>query len=108
MAKRRTASDWAGLVEAWKRSGRGGVEFAASAGVSPGQLRWWKWHLAKDAARTAPKSSMVRVEVRGPRATVTTAAPIEITRDGWTVRVGHGVDGETLGQVLDAIATRPC
>ena len=51
---------------------------------------------------------MVRVEVRGPRATVMTSAPIEITRDGWTVRVGHGVDGDTLGQVLDAIAARPC
>jgi hypothetical protein len=107
MAKRRTASDWAGLVEGWKRSGRGGVEFAASAGVSARQLRWWKWHLAKDAG-TAPKSTMVRVEVRGSRPTVTDAAPIEIARDGWTVRVGHGVDGETLGQVLDAIAARPC
>jgi len=50
---------------------------------------------------------MVRVEVRGPRATATTA-PIEITRTGWTVRVGHGVDGQMLGQVLDAIAARPC
>jgi len=107
MAKRRTASDWAGLVEAWKRSGRGGVEFAASAGVSAGQLRWWKWHLAKDATRTAPKSAMVRVEVRGSR-TAVASVPIEITREGWTVRVANGVDSDTLGQVLDAIATRPC
>jgi hypothetical protein len=107
MAKRRTALDWASLVEGWKRSGRGAVEFAASAGVSAGQLRWWKWHLAKDA-RSASKSAMVRVEVRGQRPTVTTAAPIEITRGGWTVRVGHAVDAETLGQVLDAIAVRPC
>jgi hypothetical protein len=108
MAKRRKASDWAGLVEGWKRSGRGAVEFAASVGVSVGQLRWWKWHLAKHARPAAPKSAMVRVEVRGPRATAMTAAPIEITRDGWTVRVGHGVDDETLRQVLDAIATRAC
>jgi hypothetical protein len=108
MAKRRTASDWAGLVEGWKRSGRGAVEFAASAGVSAGQLRWWKWHLAKDVTRTASKSAMVRVEVRGPRPTGATSAPIEITRGGWSVRVGHAVDSETLGQVLDAIAARPC
>ena len=108
MTKRRTASDWAGLVEGWKRSGRGAVEFAASAGVSAGQLRWWKWHLAKDGARLASKSAMVRVEIRAQRPTVATAAPIEITRGEWTVRVGHAVDGETLGQVLDAIAARPC
>ena len=108
MAKRRTASNWAGLVERWKRSERGAVEFAASAGLSAGQLRWWNWHLAKDAQRTAPKAAMVRVEVRGPRATVMASAPIEITRNGWTVRVGHGVDGDALGQVLDAIAARPC
>ena len=108
MAKRRTASEWSGLVEGWKRSGRGAVEFAASVGVSAGQLRWWKWHLSKDAPRTAPKSAMVRVEVRGSRATVATSAPIEITRGGWTVRVGDAVDGETLAQVLDAVAARPC
>jgi hypothetical protein len=51
---------------------------------------------------------MVRVEVRGPRPTVATSAPIEITRGGWTVRVGNAVDGETLGRVLDVIAARPC
>ena len=110
MAKRRTAADWAALVDGWKRSGRGGVEFAARAGVSAGQLRWWKWHLAKGSAPTpaAPTSSMVRVEIRGPRANAATALPIEIMRGGWTVRVGHAVDGEALGLVLDAIAARPC
>jgi hypothetical protein len=108
MAKRRTASDWAGLVDGWKRSGRGAVEFATKAGVSPGQLQWWKWHLAKGATQTTPKPAMVRVEVRETCPTVTSSAPIEITRGGWTVRVGHSVDGETLGQVLDAIAARPC
>ena len=76
--------------------------------MSARQLRWWKWHLAKATARTTPQSAMVRVEVRGSRPAVTTSAPIEITRGGWTVRVGHGVDGDTLGQVLDAIAARPC
>jgi hypothetical protein len=107
MAKRRTASDWADLVAGWKRSGGGAVDFAASAGVSAVRLRWWKWHLAR-SAQPSPKSAMVRVEVREQRPIVTTAAPIEITRGGWTVRVGHGVDGETLGQVLDVLAARPC
>lgn len=51
---------------------------------------------------------MVRVEVRAQRPTAVTAAPIEIMRGGWTVRVGHTIDGEALGQVLDAIAARPC
>jgi hypothetical protein len=50
---------------------------------------------------------MVRVEVREPRATVTSSAPIEISCRGWTVRVAQGVDGDTLRQVLDAIAARP-
>ncbi|HSO37492.1 MAG TPA: hypothetical protein VLT33_33435 [Labilithrix sp.] len=76
--------------------------------MSAGQLRWWKWHLAKDGGPPASKSAMVRVEVRAQRPTAATAAPIEIMRGGWTVRVGHTIDGETLGQVLDAIAARPC
>ena len=108
MAKNRTAADWAALVEGWKRSGLGGVEFAASASVSVGQLRWWKWHLGKRAAKAkAPKraAAMVRVEVRAPRLEEISSA-IEIARDGWVVRVRRGVDGEALEQVLDAIAAR--
>ncbi len=109
MAKNRTAGDWAALVEGWKRSGLGGVEFAASAGVSVGQLWCWKWHLGKRAAKaklSAPKrAAMVRVEVRASR-TEEISSAIEIARDGWVVHVRRGVDRETLEQVLDAIAAR--
>ncbi len=111
MAKKRTAADWATLVEGWGRSGLGGVEFAASADVSVGQLRWWKWHLGKRAAKaSAPKASkraaMVRVELRAPRIEEASSSTIEVVRDGWIVRVQPGVDGETLEQVLDVIAGR--
>ena len=111
MAKRRTTADWATLVEGWARSGLGGVEFAAGAAVSVGQLRWWKWHLGKRAAkvsrpRASKQAAMVRVEVRAPRAEETSVASIEVVRDGWVVRVRRGVDGETLAQVLDVIAAR--
>lgn len=107
MASRRTASDWAALVDGWKRSGRGGVEFAARVGVSARQLRWWKWRLAKSATPVTPTSAMVRVEVRGAAAAVADTAAIEILRDGWTVRVSGAIDRDSLAQVLDVIAARP-
>lgn len=50
---------------------------------------------------------MVRVEVRPPRAVdAVTSSAIEILRDGWTVRVASGCDGDLLAQVLDALASR--
>lgn len=107
MTSRRTASDWAALVDGWTRSGRGGVEFAARAGVSARQLRWWKWRLAKSATPVTPTSAMVRIEVRGAPAAVAATAAIEILRDGWTVRVSGAIDSDSLVQVLDAIAARP-
>ncbi|MDQ2931307.1 MAG: hypothetical protein M3Y05_10890 [Gemmatimonadota bacterium] len=113
MAKKRTAAEWAAVVAAWGDSGLGGPVFAARAGVSIEQLRWWKWHLAKRAATEAtPKKSkrtaMVRVELRARRVEEP-SSPIEIVRDGWVVRVRRGVDGETLENILDVIAARsPC
>ncbi len=56
MAQRSTRSTWRDHVSAWERSGLTGREYARRAGVSPGQLSWWKWKLGGSAAR-----------VRGPR-----------------------------------------
>ena len=110
MAKKRTAADWAELVERWRRSGLAGPKFARSAGVTIEQLRWWKWRLQKNASMSgvAPVPAMVRVEVRSPDRTPESASTIEVTRSGWTIRIGRGFDAETLDQVLDAIAARPC
>jgi hypothetical protein len=99
------------LVERWRRSGLEGPAFAAREGVRVEQLRWWKWHFGKndvDTRRPAPSSAaMVRVEVRPPRAVdAVTSSAIEILRDGWTVRVASGCDGDLLAQVLDALASR--
>lgn len=109
MAKR-SAAEWAKLVEAWRRSGVDGPRFATRVGVSIEQLRWWKWHLGKrdrETRSSPPRSTeMVRVEVRAAAADEVgpMAAPIEISRGGWVIRIRTRVDVDALGQVLDAIA----
>lgn len=37
---------WSRRVAAWQSSGMTCREFAASAGVNPSTLAWWKWKLA--------------------------------------------------------------
>lgn len=47
--ERLSAAEWAERVERWTRSGKGAKEFAATIGVKPYRLSWWKWHLSKRA-----------------------------------------------------------
>ncbi len=44
---RRSANEWAKLVKAWERSGKSAAAFAASLGVKPDTLTWWRWKLSR-------------------------------------------------------------
>ena len=71
--KRRSEREWSRLVRAWKRSGVGRAEFAATHGLSAPTLSWWRWRLARErVAKTSsgetstPTVKLVRVEVQEP------------------------------------------
>ena len=44
--RRRSAREWARLVEDWKKSGQTVQDFAKRRGLPPRRLSWWKWRLA--------------------------------------------------------------
>ena len=42
---RRSAAEWAELLEEWSRSGRSIAEFAEARGLKARTLGWWRWKL---------------------------------------------------------------
>lgn len=61
-ARRRSAAEWAELIESWEKSGLGAAAFARSRGIAASTLSWWKWQLSKrKRSRTAPR--LVELEV---------------------------------------------
>jgi len=113
--KRRTASEWAKVVERWRASGGGLEEFASSEGVRPATLAWWSSELRRRS--TEPKAAGPTARGTRSRAPVftelrvvasqTEATPgsIEIHgRSGLVVRVHTAVDPELLVSVLRAVS----
>ena len=86
--RRQSAREWARLVEAWKKSGETAAEFAATRGVKPGTLTWWKWNLTSRTAAPAEDLRLVAVEIV-PAATAPATA-MEITPPAWEITSAHG------------------
>lgn len=103
---RRSSQQWAQLVVRWKRSGLGATAFAEREGVDPGQLSWWKWRLKSRTPEHAAAIVPVRVVARREPVAVAEAptASIEVALpSGARLRVGCGVDEETLVRVVRAL-----
>lgn len=114
-AKRRTATEWAKVVERWRASGSGLEEFASSEGVRPATLAWWSSELKRRSARpkaeaagtrgrrgSTPAFTELRVVARREGAT---PGSIEIQgHSGLVVRVHGGVDPALLVSVLRAVS----
>lgn len=104
--QRRTARDWARLVKAWQKSGKSADEFAASHGIAPRTLTWWKWRLGSKAPSPAPLR-LVPLQIEpstAPAPGPNTAPSWEIiTARGHVLRVHRGIEGSQLAAVLAAL-----
>jgi transposase len=109
--RRQSAREWARLVEAWKKSGETAADFAATRGIKPGTLTWWKWKLASRTAAPAEELRLVAVEI-APTATAPATAT-EIASPAWEItsahgdvlRVYRGIAPAELAAVLSALRT---
>lgn len=113
--KRRTASEWAKVVDRWRTSGSGLEEFASSEGVRPATLAWWSSELKRRSAKPKTEAAEARrrrgstpafteLRVVAGRADATPGS-IEIHgRSGLVVRVHGGVDPALLVNVLRAVS----
>jgi len=100
---RRSAAEWAALVQAWTRSGLSARDFAVERGLSPTTLSWWKWRLAKGRAETEAVE-LIPVEVIGEDVD---------SGEGWELRTATGhlrvhgaLRGTELRVVLGAMGLR--
>ena len=109
--RRRSAREWARLVAAWKASGRSAADFAATRGIEPSRLTWWKWKLTSRTASPSEELRLVAVEI-APAATAPAAAT-EIASPAWEITSAHGdvlrvyrsIAPAELAAVLSALRT---
>jgi hypothetical protein len=101
------------LVKAWKASGERAAVFAASRGVAPSTLTWWKWRLSHGAdlprvdehdEREAMR--LVAVQVEPARTGAEAPAAWELlTARGDVLRVYAGTESSELVAVVQAIVS---
>jgi transposase len=111
--RRRTARAWARLVAAWQKSGKSADEFAASRGIAPRTLTWWRWRLgSKPPSPPSAPLRLVPIQVEpSPPATATptpqpdaTPAWELVAANGHVLRVHRGIAASDLAAVLAALA----
>jgi hypothetical protein len=82
------------VIAAWKRSGRGGNEYARSIGVVPQRLFWWRRRLAEQGA--SGPATLIPVTIRS--AAMATAPIVITTTAGARIEVNE-IDATTAGWV---------
>ena len=88
--RRRSAREWAGPVATWKVSGKGAAEFAATRGVAPGRLTWWKWKLTSRTAAPAEELRFVEVEIAPAETAPASATATVVTSPAWEITSARG------------------
>jgi hypothetical protein len=101
-SRRRSAAEWAELIESWERSGLGAAAFARSRGIAATTLSWWKWQLSKRKRdRATPR--LVAVEVSPEIGTATDPVWELRTAKGHVLSVHGRLPPEELRSVIAAI-----
>jgi hypothetical protein len=110
---------WRRTVRRQQRSGLAVRDFCRREGLKDWTFRWWRQELLRRDQEsavvprgepTAATPVFLPVRVVEPEAVAPRPAPaIEIVLPaGTTVRVPHGFDPRTLGEVLAVLEGRPC
>jgi transposase-like protein len=62
VARRRTESEWRGIVERFERNGMPATAFCRRIGVSPRTLQFWRWKLRQAKSKSRGLSEFVEVK----------------------------------------------
>jgi hypothetical protein len=103
---RRSAAEWRELADAQERSGLGVAAFAASRGLSPATLSWWRCEFRRrEGRRDGPATIAPRfVElVPGPSAVAAAAGFEVVLRSGVVLRAAADVDVEAFARCAAAL-----
>ena len=102
--ERRTAQQWARLVEGYAASGQSQRRFCAEHGVGQSSLRYWKRRLEQGAssadAQAATGVRLVAVKVLDDAPALADSGLVVVSPQGIRVQIARGFDAATLSRVL--------
>jgi transposase-like protein len=106
---------WIGVVEDFGRSGQAIREYCRDHGVNESQFYWWRRKLQGrgNGRRSASgpdrsRDDGARFALVIPEAVVPEGGIELVLTDGRKVRIGRGVDEQTLRTVLAVVESRGC
>jgi transposase len=99
MAKR-TKTQWREHVARWKSSGLSMKDYAATAGLNAGTMRWWSRKFELEPLSAVASGQLGFVEVRAPVVVPASERLELVLRNGVVVRVPTVFDAGALRQVI--------
>jgi transposase-like protein len=107
-------AEWQKRIERWRDSGLSADQFAAELGINAGTLRYWKYHLGKEArgvSASARKPERVKasdlVEMPAPVAAVAGPAVFELELGAERkLRIPPQFDAAALERLLAVLERR--
>lgn len=94
-------SQWRLHLENWAASGLSAEDFAEQHGLTVHALKWWRWKIGADDARTAAANSPKPAFVEVVTAPARTTSPIELLLpNGCIIRVAVDFDEGALRRLL--------
>lgn len=99
-----TERRWRGTVDAWARSGLSCKAYAASAGINPRTLTWWKSKLK--VATPAATGTFVEVTQQLSAVVPAEGGVIELAVGATRIYVRGRVESEALMRVLEVLEAR--
>lgn len=96
-----SADKWRSLIAAQEKSGLGVREFAASHGLAPATMYWWRCRLRDRPTALVPVSVVDRDGSAVSRST--TCEAFELTLGSMTLRIPPGFDEHDLRRLVRAL-----
>lgn len=101
---RRSATEWADEVRAWRRSGKTAASYARRRGLKATTLSWWAWKLERDGVLERGDQKVDLVEVVAAGAATQPHAGWElVTADGDHLRGSATMSAELAEALVRAV-----
>jgi hypothetical protein len=109
--ERRTAQQWAKLVEAYEASGHSQRRFCAEQGIGQSSLRYWRRRLEQgsgaEGGQAAPGVRLVALKVIEDTPALADSGLVVVSPRGVRVQIARGFDAATLARVLATLEAAP-
>jgi len=99
---------WQGVIDSWRVSGLGEIEFCRRHAISVTKFKWWRKRV-KGREPEHPAAGFVPLHVRREAGNPAVKPGIEVvTAGGLVIRVHPGFDADTLARVVEVVEAVSC